>query len=203
MTRLTVLCGALLAGLAACSLDYDEAIVKETMAESVPDVVLRGLEHTVVNEGSVTARIEASTATQYEKRNQTLLEDVHFSEFGDTGEVQTEIWADRATWHSDTEDAEATGDIYVHSYKEKAEVYAGSITWKKQDRLLTAGANEEVVLRRDDGSELRGTGFSADFRRSEIRMKAAQGVYVYKDEQKKDGEAPGAATPAEAAPAAP
>jgi LPS export ABC transporter protein LptC len=176
--------------ISACSLDYEDAMVQETMAESVPDVVLRNVEHNVVREGKVTAHLEATQATQYEKRNETLLENVYFRESSDEGELLTEMWADKATWHSDTEDAEASGDIYVHSFKEEAEVYAQSLRWKKADRTLVAGETEQVVLRRDDGSELRGTGFSADFRSNEIRLKAAHGVYIY-DEDKGTEATPG------------
>lgn len=170
-----------------CSLDYEDAMIKETMAESIPDVVLSNVQHNLLREGKVTGRLEASRAVQYEKKNQTLLEDVHYREMDDEGAVQTEIWADRATWHSDTEDAEASGNIYVRSLKDEGEVFAPSLTWKKQDRLLAAGDGEEVVLRRDDGSELRGTGFNADFRRNEIRLRAARGVYVY-EEGDEDGD---------------
>jgi LPS export ABC transporter protein LptC len=177
----------LLLCLAGCSLDYEEAMVQETMAESVPDVVLRNMQHSIVRDGNIVARLEATRAVQYEKRNETLLEGIHFREMDDQGELLTEIWADEAVWHTDTEDAEATGDIYVYSFKEKAEVFAKTLAWKKQDRVLSAGEAEEVVLRRDDGSELRGTGFSADFRRSEIKVKNASGVYVRKDEEKDGG----------------
>lgn len=177
----------LLLCLAGCSLDYEEAIVKETMSESIPDVVLNTMRHSLVREGKIVAVLEASRAVQYEKRNQTLLEEVHFQEMDDSGVVLTEIWTDEAVWHTDTEDAEATGDIYVYSFKEEAEVFAQSLSWKKQDRLLAAGAEEEVVLRREDGSELRGKGFVADFRRGDIKMNAARGVYVYEEKASGDG----------------
>lgn len=172
---------------AGCSLDYEEAMVRETMAETIPDVVLHNARHSLVREGKITAQLDASRVVQYEKRSRALLEEVHFREMDDQGKVLTEIWADQAVWHTDTEDAEANGDIYVHSFKEEAEVFAQSLTWKKQERTLAAGPEELVILRRQDGSELRGTAFVADFRRNQVRMKAARGVYVYEEEEENEG----------------
>lgn len=174
-----------LAALGGCSLDYEDSIAPETLAESIPDLVLENMEHVIVSDGRITARLEASHAVEYDKRNETSLQDVHFREIGKDGEVQTEVWADRAVWHRDTENAEATGDIYLYSHKEKAEVLAQSLHWTKADRVLEADPGDDVLLRRDDGSELEGTGFRADFRRSEVRLGAARGVYVYGEEDKK------------------
>jgi len=179
----------LILALAGCSLDYEEAMVRETMAESIPDLVLENMQHIIVQDGQIVARLEAGRAVQYEKRKEMLLDDVHFRELDDSGSVLTEVWADSAVWHTDTEDAEATGDIYVYSFKREAEVFAQTLTWKKKERVLSAGEDEQVVMRKEDGSELRGTGFTADFRRGEVRMKAARGVYVYGEESEGAGEA--------------
>jgi LPS export ABC transporter protein LptC len=182
---------SLLATLAGCSLDYEEAMVRETMADTIPDLVLYNLEHVIVSDGKVIARLEAARALQYDKRNETQLEDVHFRELDDQGQVQTEVWADRAVWHRDTEDAEATGDIYLYSNKEEASVLAQSLRWTKADRVLAAEPGDRVLLRREDGSELEGTSFRADFRSSEVHLDAARGVYVYEDQDEGAGGAGG------------
>jgi LPS export ABC transporter protein LptC len=148
------------------------------------------MEHVMVRDGKVVGRLEATRAVQYEKRAQTLLEDVYFREYDRDGAVLTEVWADRAVWHTDTEDAEASGDIYLYSHRQEAEVLASSLAWTKGDRVLSAGPDDRVYLRKDDGSELEGTGFWADFRRSVIRLKAARGVYVYDEEGEESATAP-------------
>lgn len=177
-----VVCVVLLL-VCACSLDYEDAIVSEEMLESIPDTILYKLEHNLVRDGKIIATLEADYAEQFEKKSETYLESIHFREFDSEGEIVNEVFAEAALYHSDTENAEAMGELYINSIREEAEMFAQNLTWKKEERLLIGIPDEQVLLRKDDGSELAGYGFRADFRHKEIEFRgSARGTFVYEEE---------------------
>ena len=181
--RLLVM-GALVLLAGACSFNYQEAMVKESLEESIPDTVLLNFKHYIYRNGIRTASIEADRAELYDKRKETLLEGVHLVEYDDAGEMVDEVWADRAVYHSDTGDADITGEIYLYSEREKAEMVAQSLHWNKEQRLLTSDPEETVSLRKDDGSRIEGVGFQADFRTNALSFsKRVEGVYVYDENE--------------------
>ena len=167
-----------------CSLDYEDALVQEDMAETIADVILTNFEHFIVKGGRIVAKIRADRAELYEKKQETILEGVYLQEFGDDGELINEAWADRAVYYSETEDAEVSGEIYLYSYREEAELVAQTLRWDEEGRRLTSDPEEVVHLRSEDGSELTGQGFEADFRNNILRFATgAQGVYTFEDEE--------------------
>src|SRR4030042_1404272 len=52
---------------AGCSLSYEEARVSEQMAPEIPDTVMVGFTHTVVDEGRVWVRLSARRAEGYDQ----------------------------------------------------------------------------------------------------------------------------------------
>ena len=87
-------------------------------------------------------------------------------------------------FHTDTEDAEISGHVRVHSAIDEAGIETEALTWKNQPRLLAAPAHDRVVITQDDGSRLEGTGFVGDFRRREFAFTGpVQGTYVWTGEE--------------------
>jgi LPS export ABC transporter protein LptC len=176
---------ALILALAAagCSLDYRETQAEEALAENIPDTVLYDVTHRVVKESRLAVSFEAQKVENYSKRKQTLLESVRFTEYGDEGKALTEGQAGSVVYHTDTENAEMSGSVSVRSYKEKATVATGSLSWLKDKRLLTGDPDETVTLEKEDGSYVSGRGFQGDFRAKTMHFTGpVVGTFVYKDE---------------------
>jgi LPS export ABC transporter protein LptC len=180
--RLPALAAVLTAALAlggSCSLSYEEGRTAEGMAPEIPDTVMLDFTHTVVSGGRVWVKMSARRAESYGETRRIVLAGVRFEEYDSQGALSTEASADRAVYHSDSEDAEVTGNILIRVPKEKASLSASSLAWVKEGRRLSSGAGQSVRLARENGSFLEGRGFQADFRRRRLEFReGASGGFV-------------------------
>jgi LPS export ABC transporter protein LptC len=181
--RAAVLAAALLP-IGGCSLSYDESRAAEQAAPEIPDTVMLGFTHTVVSEGRVWVRLSAQRAEGYDQSKKIVLSGVRFQEFDSQGRLSTEAAADRAVYHSDSENAEVSGNILIRSPEEKASLSAESLAWIKEGRRLSSGPGQSVRLAKEDGSFLEGRGFQADFRRRRLEFaQGASGGYVEAEDE--------------------
>jgi LPS export ABC transporter protein LptC len=168
--------------LTGCSIDYQGATVEEQSPAGIPDTVAVGLLHRVHKDGRLSLELEAARAETWNAKNQTILTDAHFVEFDDKGGKATEGEARTVIFHSDTENAEITGAVHVHSAAEKGDVRADTLNWENKARRLIAPAAELVTIRKEDGSSLTGTGFTGDFKKRQVTFAGpVQGTYVWEE----------------------
>ncbi len=166
--------------LAGCSIDYGQAGAEEKAAEGVPDTVAVDILHRVHKDGHLSLELSASRAVGYDARNETVLSDASFTTYDDKGEKSTDGRARSVIYHNDTENAEISGGVRVHSASEKGEVSTDSLYWENKTKKLTAPAGELVTIRKDDGTSLVGSGFSGDFSRRQLFFSGpVRGSYVY------------------------
>jgi len=153
---------AAVALLAGCSLDYGDGLA-EDLSESVPDTVVYGFSHTVIERGVPSFRIEAERAESYQAKRLMVLSGVRFSEYGRDGvELLSEGGAERAVFHTDTESAELSGSVRFYYAPDGLSVESGYLEWDGEARRLSSRADTVTTLRDDDGSGLSGSGFTAD-----------------------------------------
>ena len=170
--------------LGSCSLDYEGARIDEQAAERLPDTVATGLVHRVVKNSRTALEVTADRAETWDAQHRTVLDDAAFVEYDAFGAPAAEGSAGRVVFHTDTEDAEISGHVRVHSAVEEAGIETEALAWKSKPRLLTAPTHDRVVITSDDGSRLEGTGFVGDLRRREFAFSGpVQGTYVWTDEE--------------------
>ncbi len=175
--------GALLT-LAGCSLDYRAAEVEENAGEGIPDTIAIGLVHKIHRNGHLTLILEASRAETFNSQKKTVLTDAHFEELDSSGAMATEGRAGRIVYHTDTENAEISGSVSVRSASDEASVSSSSFSWQNKEKRLTAPPTAPVVVRKDDGSFIRGTGFVGDFHTREITFSGpVEGTYVWQEKK--------------------
>lgn len=166
----------------SCSLDYREALVAEELSEKTPETVLVNFKYTRVRQGEKIAFVEGERGETFSKKNETVLYKVHFIEYDKEGGILNEGRADQAVYNNKTGNAEIHGNIYVYSYKEKAEVTAADLNWTGETKILKGRADEIITLKKDDGSYIEGKGFTADFKHKSIRFFSnVKGRYVSKE----------------------
>jgi LPS export ABC transporter protein LptC len=128
--------------------------------------------------------LEAQRAESYEKRQQIVLSGVSFREYNAQGELVSEAVADRAVFHTDSENASAKGAITIRSPGDEASLSADSLVWTREGRILEADPGATVRLVKEDGSYVEGSGFRADFRRRRLEFAGRiHGRYVWEDEK--------------------
>jgi len=177
---LAVLCAVLAA--AGCSLDYRAEEVEEKAAESIPDTVAIGLVHKIHKGGRLAMELEAARAESYSARKETIISEARFIEYDAKGGKATEGSARQLVFHTETENAEISGRVRVHSTSEEAGVAAESFAWQNKEKKLTAPADETVIIRKDDGSFISGKVFVGDFKTRRLTFAGpVEGRYVWEE----------------------
>lgn len=164
----------------ACSLDYGTPLA-ENLGEGVPDTVVYGFSHTVVENGLPRFRLEAERGESYQSLKVLRLTDVRFTEFAadGTGTKKADGESDTATFHTDTESAELSGSVRFHSSTDAVTVESGYLSWDGETKQLASRAETVTTLRDDDGTSLSGSGFSVDATRRTFRFgNRVDGRYV-------------------------
>ncbi len=166
MARYRVILPAVLAVLSGCSLDYGAAMA-EDLAADVPDTVVVGFSHTIVENGSPRFRLEAERGESYQAQKKMKLTGVRFVEYAAGGaaggaEATAEGRADSAVFYTDTESAELSGSVRFRSATDGVTVESGYLEWDGEARLLSSRAETVTTLSDDDGTSLSGSGFGAD-----------------------------------------
>lgn len=163
----------------ACSLDYNQTTYSEELAANTPDSILNQFSYTSVQKGVPVFKLKAVKAEIYDKKNETQLEGVSFTEYADDGTVASTGTADTAVYYTDTKNAELSGNIKVHSLTENATVTTDYLYWNDAQKTLTGKPSGVVAISRDNGTHVRGTGFEAEAQTKSFSFSGpVTGVYV-------------------------
>jgi LPS export ABC transporter protein LptC len=169
--------------IAGCSLDYSSVYTTEEMSEDIPDSILYEFIHTSVKDGTPVFRLSAGIAYIYNKKEETQLLDILFQEFNRKGEIITEGRADEAMFFSETENAEFWGNLFFYSLSEEASFQTAYLYWNDKEKRLIGRDDSEVLIQRDTGTEILGTGFEAEARTRIVTFAGpVLGTYVLEDE---------------------
>lgn len=168
---------ALCACLAACSFNYGG---EAPGASEKPSAVFSGFTHTIMMRGARVLEIKADRAESYDKEGKTLLYGVSFTEFDEkTHEAEAEGRADRGIIYTQSENAEFAGSISLKSRGEDATLKAEYLSWDSGKKVLSSRLDQNVELRKGDGTWLKGAGFSADMRRRAFVFRdSAEGAFA-------------------------
>lgn len=168
---------------AGCSLDYSSAQVEVEADQSIPDTISVGMVYRMVKNSRPVIELKADRAETYNARKETILTAARFTEFDQEGGVATDGRAQSVVYYTETENAEISGSVYVHSAAEEGSISTESLSWENKTRILTADPDALVVVKKDDGSYISGRGFVGDFRVKEVRFSGpVEGKYVYDKE---------------------
>lgn len=176
---------SILSLLSSCSFDYGEAALDQDMSEEIPNAILDGFEHSVVENGKVIFRLNARQASIYEGRKETRLKDASFAEFDpDSGQALTSGRASDAVFFTASENAELSGVLSFHSSRNNAGLSGGYLYWDSKKKTLEGRRDRLISISKDDGSVIKGEGFSADaVKRTFSFSGRAEGTMVVQEEE--------------------
>jgi len=180
----------------SCSFDYEEATVEEELSEEIPDTVMLKFSQTVVEEDGSMIRLEAERAEVYEKQEKMIALGISFREFDENGELITEGKAEKAVYHTDTENAEFSGAILFFLPQEESTLVTDAISWVDETKRLSTPPGVAVLLQREDGSYIEGQELVADLRNMIVEFgKSVSGRIVLSESESEPenatSEAPG------------
>jgi len=169
--------------LIACSFDYGAGTGLE---DTRPDIVMDNIEYVRVRGGDILARFQAEHAERWEERQLMELSNFTFEQMEDRGEtVNVEGAAKAATVQIDTGDISLSGGVRISIESEDIIISTEELEWRDKEKTIKGGPEEEVDVKRSDGTNFTGKGFSADIRsRTWSFTGEVKGRYVEKDEEK-------------------
>jgi len=169
--------------LVACSFDYSAGTGLENTR---PDIVMENIEYVRVRGGDMLARFQAEHAERWEELQLMELRNFTFEQMEDHGEtVNVEGAAKAATVQIDTGDISLSGGVRISIESEDIVINTAELEWKDKEKTIKGGTEEEVDVKRSDGTTFTGKGFSANIRsRTWSFSGEVKGRYVEKDEEK-------------------
>jgi LPS export ABC transporter protein LptC len=168
--------------LCACSFDYGEA---SSNPENLPDIVMEGVEYVRVRNGNPLARFTAELAERYEDRQVMELRNFTFEQFETHGEELNAMGsAGMATVALDTGNVQLRDGIRIDVETEDITIETERLDWQDKERILTAGEGQRVDMKRSDGTDFSGWGFSANIRdRTWGFSSGIQGAYFWEEDE--------------------
>ena len=174
----------LLVLITACSFDYKEAMISEELEGGTPNAVIINLSETVIRKGKISYCFEAERAEAFEKRNLTIFTNIQFSEYDKTGKIATEGEVGLAHYYSDTENIIFERNFRIASLQQGYFIKGESIFWVGDTRTLRSDLEKEIIMGKDNGSYITGTGFSARASDNSFNFEGGvRGVYVSENEE--------------------
>ena len=168
--------------LCACSFDYGEA---SSSSDELPDIVMEEVEYVRVRNGNPLARFTAESAERYEDRQVMELYSFTFEQFETKGEELNAVGsAGTATVALDTGNVQLREGIRIDVESEDITIETERLDWQDKERILSAGEGQRVDMKRSDGTDFSGWGFSANIRdRTWGFSSGIQGAYFWEDEE--------------------
>ena len=171
--------------LAGCTFDYGD---DGSSGNELPDLVMGNVEYVRVRSSDPIARFSAERAERYENLNVMKLWNFTFEQYGEGGkEINAYGSAGRASVDIETSDVFMDNGIRVEVESEDIIIVTEQLEWKDEERLLFTGADDEVNILQNNGTNFMGIGLQADARRRTWEFFGeVSGTYIYDDEEEDD-----------------
>lgn len=187
LRRLLCLAAAILGS--SCSLDYQE--MAESLDDETPALRMSSVTVVTVEEGRERFRIQAASLEDYENTFRRIIRGADFTEYTTGGDTAARGRADRIEFDTRSDNAVLEGNISFTSVNDKTTVSADYLEWNDKERRLSGRPGGEVFLERDNGTLVRGFGFSADFPSRIFRFsRSVSGRYVFDSKEGTSEEPP-------------
>ncbi len=165
----------------ACSFDYSS--VSESKSEG-PDLVMQDVDYVRVRDGKIALHMQADQIDRFEKKRLLQVQNIRFEQFSKENSSPEAVGsAGYAQFWTATSDASFAEGVRITVSSENLSVESSTLQWNNDQKKLFGPQNDQVLLKRKDGSILSGKGFSADGR-SKSWTFAGPVSGVYQEESK-------------------
>jgi len=147
--------------LISCSFNYGTK--KDTSSRKIPDFMLKKTSYTIERTGEHAIIFTADTLEMFESDHTAILDTVTFIQRDDSFVELSSGSCNSAEINTNSRDAVLSGNIEVFSPSRGILLRADRLNWDNSTSLLTGGAEDEVSIIYEDGSQVRGIGFRGDF----------------------------------------
>jgi LPS export ABC transporter protein LptC len=157
---LILFCAAI--ALLSCSFDY--STISESEQEK-PDLVMQDVDYVRVTDGKISLHMQADQLDRFEQKRLLQVQNIRFEQFS-KGKLEAETVgsAGVAQFWTATSDALFSDGVRLLIKSEDLAVEAKSLQWNNSQKKLYGPQDDQVLLKKADGSLLVGKSFSADGR---------------------------------------
>jgi LPS export ABC transporter protein LptC len=171
-----------------CSFQYPSAAGDE---DTKPDIIMEELDYTRVRGGERQAEFSAVRAERYDKRRVMELRGLSFSQYNQkTGERDAQGTANFAEVELHTGNIRLRDGINLRVDSEDVDIETETLEWNDDGKTLRGGEEENVMIRRNDGTDFRGKSLSVDVRTRRWEF-ASGGSGIYTHNENNDGDPDG------------
>jgi hypothetical protein len=151
---------------------------------------MEDLDYVRIRKGTPVARMQAEIAERYEKRRRMELKNYSFEQYNTTNEeVDAAGSGGFASVELETSNIRMSNGIEIIVDTEDIRIETERLDWDDEKKFLKGGDNDEITVEQSDGTNLKGSGFSADVRaRTWFVSYDASGKYVHEEEDDEDSE---------------
>ena len=173
--------------LSSCTFDYGQGDAAES---DLPDLVMESVQYVRVRSADPIARFQAERAERYEKRGIMELLNFSFEQFGDHGkDVNAFGQAGSASVEIDSGNVRMDGGVRIEVESQDIAIETTRLEWLDDNRILSAGDEDEVHIFQSNGTEFSGIGFQAYARGHSWEFAhAVSGTYIYDEKDEKNVE---------------
>lgn len=143
--------------ISSCSLNYGNDSENDTM---YPEFSFSGVSLVRYENARQTVQMSADQIEKYRGENATYAQNAAFTTWNDSGEIENEGKCSLLKADSDSKKYVLLDGIKLKSASQNFEIEATSLFWDGKSEQMTSGADELVVLSRED-LQMEGRGFQA------------------------------------------
>jgi LPS export ABC transporter protein LptC len=166
----------------ACSFDYG---ITEPGDSPYPDITMEDLDYVRIRKGTPIARMQAEIAERYEKRRRMELKNYSFEQYNTTNEeIDATGSGGFASVELETSNIHMSDGIEIIVDTEDITLETERLDWDDGKKFLKGGDNDPISVEQSDGTNLNGTGFSADVRaRTWFISYDASGDFIHNEDE--------------------
>lgn len=147
--------------LTSCSFNYTEG---QSPLEMVPDMILKDVAAYRYENSELFIQLNARELEMYDKEKIWAGSDISFVQYdsADSLTIEAEGSSGLIIVDDNLEEYLLGKEVLFHLARENFFLRASGLKWNKKENSLSGPIDGEVVIEKDDGSIIQGTGFSAD-----------------------------------------
>jgi len=165
----------------SCTFVYNE---NQSEEYNYPNVTMEDLTYVRMEDGKLSAKLEAESADRYEKKHSMELSNYTFEQYNENEEVDSYGKGGAAVVELSTNNVLMTNDVEINVGTEGMVLKGEDLTWKDSAKTLTSNEDSKVNIKDKDGSEVTGNGFAANIRPREWSFKSdVDGSYLFEEDE--------------------
>ncbi|AEJ20858.1 LPS export ABC transporter periplasmic protein LptC [Gracilinema caldarium] len=146
----------------SCSFDYGTSSEPE---QEKPDLVMKDVDYVRVSDGKISLHMQADQINRYESKKLLQVQNISFEQYSKNSVGPDAVGsAGFAQFWTATSDAAFSGGVQIYINSENLSIEAKSLQWNHNSKKLLGPLDDQVLLKKSDGSILVGKNFSADGR---------------------------------------